>query len=164
MAMMPTGFGRRSNVFDPFSLDIWDPFEAFLPSPFNMSPRSLIPHDPTSSAILNPRFDWKETDNAHIIKADLPGLNKEDVKVELEEGSVLRISGERKKEVEEENEKWHRVERSHGKFVRRFRLPNNAKVDEVNATMENGVLTVTIPKGEVRKPVVKSIEVSGCDS
>ncbi|ERN12017.1 17.8 kDa class I heat shock protein [Amborella trichopoda] len=162
MALIPTGFGRRSHIFDPFSLDIWDPFEGFFPSPLSTaSPSSLIPQDPATSAILNARFDWKETDNAHIIKADLPGLTKEEVKVELVDGRVLQISGERKKEVEEKTDRWHRVERSLGRFLRKFRLPENGKVDEVKATMENGVLTVTVPKVEATKTDVKSIEISG---
>ncbi|KDP40796.1 hypothetical protein JCGZ_24795 [Jatropha curcas] len=98
---------------------------------------------------------------AHIFKADLPGIKKEEVKVEMEEGRILQISGERSKEQEEKNDKWHRIERSSGKFLRRFRLPENAKMDQVKATMENGVLTVTIPKEEEKKPQVKSIEISG---
>ena len=64
-------------------------------------------------------------------------------------------------EKEEKKEMWHRVERSSGKFLRRFRLPENAKMDQVKAAMENGVLTVTIPKAEVKKSDVKSIEISG---
>lgn len=74
-------------------------------------------------------------------------IKKEEVKVEVEEGRVLLNSGERRKEEEEEkNDKWHRLERSSGKFLRRFRLPEDAKMDEVKAAMENGVLTVTVPK------------------
>uniref|UniRef100_A0A6V7QWZ8 SHSP domain-containing protein n=1 Tax=Ananas comosus var. bracteatus TaxID=296719 RepID=A0A6V7QWZ8_ANACO len=83
---------------------------------------------------------------AHVFQADLPGLKKEEVKVEVEEGNVLRISGERTREQEEKTDTWHRVERSSGKFLRSFRLPDNAKTDEVKATMENGVLTVTVPR------------------
>ncbi|WOK93312.1 18.1 kDa class I heat shock protein [Canna indica] len=152
---------RRSNVFDPFSLDLWDPFQGF---PFDAF-RSLSENRPNfvsdTSAFANTRIDWKETPEAHVFKADLPGVKKEEVKVEVEEGRVLQISGERSKESEEKNDKWHRVERSSGKFLRRFRLPENAKVDQVKATMENGVLTVTVPKEEVKKPEVKSIEISG---
>ena len=81
--------------------------------------------------------------------------------MELEEGRVLQISGERSREKEEKNDKWHRVERSSGKFLRRFRLPENAKVDEVKAAMENGVLTVTVPKEQVKMPDVKAIDISG---
>ncbi|KAJ0046162.1 hypothetical protein Pint_06413 [Pistacia integerrima] len=142
--------GRRSNVFDPFSLDIWDPFEvANAPS----SARD-------TSAIANTRIDWKETPEAHVFQADLPGLKKEEVKVEVEDGGVLQISGERSRENEEKNDKWHRFERSSGKFMRRFRLTENAKMDQIKASMENGVLTVTVPKQEEKKPEVKSIEIS----
>ena len=105
-------------------------------------------------------MDWKETPEAHVFKANLPGLNKEEVKVEVEDDRVLQISGERKVEKEEKKDMWHRVERSSGKFLRRFRLPENAKMGEIKASMENGVLTVTVPKVEVKKPDVKSIEIS----
>ncbi|RVX13914.1 18.2 kDa class I heat shock protein [Vitis vinifera] len=88
-------------------------------------------------------------------------VKKEEVKVEVEEGRILQISGDRSVEKEEKNDKWHRVERSSGKFMRRFRLPENVKVDEVKAAMENGVLTVTVPKAEVQKPDVKAIDISG---
>ncbi|KAF9601355.1 hypothetical protein IFM89_019087 [Coptis chinensis] len=114
-----------------------------------------------TTQFANTRIDWKETPEAHIFKADLPGFKKEEVKVEVEEGRVLQISGERNKEKEEKNDTWHRVERKSGSFLRRFRLPENAKVDEVKASMENGVLTVTVPKEEVKKSEVKSVEISG---
>ncbi|KAL4610721.1 hypothetical protein ACB092_08G071500 [Castanea dentata] len=114
-----------------------------------------------TSALVNTRVDWKETPEAHVFKADLPGLKKEEVKVEVEDDKVLQISGERKVKKEEKKETWHRVERSSGKFLRRFKLPENAKMDQVKAAMENGVLTVTVPKVKVKKPDVKSIEISG---
>ncbi|KAF3960756.1 hypothetical protein CMV_014551 [Castanea mollissima] len=114
-----------------------------------------------TSALVITRVDWKETPEAHVFKADLPGLKKEEVKVEVEDDKVLQISGEQKVKKEEKKETWHRVERSSGKFLRRFKLPENAKMDQVKAAMENGVLTVTVPKVEVKKPDVKSIEISG---
>ncbi|KAG8390084.1 hypothetical protein BUALT_Bualt01G0047200 [Buddleja alternifolia] len=154
MSLIPSIFGnRRSNIFDPFSLDVWDPFEGF---PFS----GAVANRETSS-FAGARIDWKETPEAHVFKADLPGLKKEEVKVEVEDGSVLQISGERSSEKEEKNDTWHRVERSSGKFLRRFRLPENAKLDQVKAAMENGVLTVTVPKVEVKKPDVKAIDISG---
>ncbi|XP_023530020.1 18.2 kDa class I heat shock protein-like [Cucurbita pepo subsp. pepo] len=145
-SLIPSIFGgRRSNNSDPMSLslDVWDPF------------------DRETSAMANTRIDWKETPEGHIFKADLPGMKKEEVKVEVEEDRVLQISGERSKEKEEKNDKWHRVERSSGKFVRRFRLPENAKVEEVKASIENGVLTVRVPKTKEKKPEMRSIEISG---
>jgi len=148
---------RRSSVFDPFSLDLWDPFDSMF--------RSVVPSasasDSETAAFANARIDWKETPEAHVFKADLPGVKKEEVKVEVEDGNVLVISGERSREKEDKNDKWHRVERSSGKFLRRFRLPENAKTEEVKAGLENGVLTVTVPKAEVKKPEVKAIEISG---
>ncbi|KAL7201731.1 hypothetical protein ACSBR1_033431 [Camellia fascicularis] len=153
MYLIPSFFGsRRTNVMDPFSLDIWDPLDGLFN--FSISDRE-------TSQFANARIDWKETSEGHVFKADLPGLKKEEVKVEVEEGRILQISGERKKEQEEKNDKWHRIERSSGKFLRRFRLPENAKVEEVKASMENGVLTVTVPKVEEKKPEVKSIDISG---
>ncbi|XP_007016258.2 PREDICTED: 17.3 kDa class I heat shock protein [Theobroma cacao] len=157
MAMIPSFFGkRRGSIFDPFSLDLWDPFKDF---PFSSS--SLTTHAPEISAFANTRIDWRETPEAHVFKADLPGLRKEEVKLEIEDDRVLQISGERNVEKEDKNDTWHRVERSSGKFMRRFRLPENVKMDQVKASMENGVLTVTIPKEEVKKPDVKAIEISG---
>ena len=154
---------RRSNVFDPFSLDLWDPFEGF---PFgSVSSSSLFPSFPRTSsetaAFAGARIDWKETPEAHVFKADLPGVKKEEVKVEVEDGNVLVISGQRSKEEEDKNDRWHRVERSSGQFMRRFRLPEDAKVEQVKAGLENGVLTVTVPKAEGKKPEVKSIQISG---
>ena len=155
---------RRGNAFDPFSLDLWDPFEGFFP--FGSGDvRSLVPSLPRTSsetaAFAGARIDWKETPEAHVFKADVPGLRKEEVKVEVEDGNVLQISGERNKEHEEKNDRWHRVERSSGKFLRRFRLPDNAKADQIKASMENGVLTVTVPKEEAKKPQVRAVEISG---
>ncbi|XP_031482189.1 18.2 kDa class I heat shock protein-like [Nymphaea colorata] len=155
MSIIPSFFGRRSNVFDPFSLDVWDPFEGF---PFNT--RSLVGGG-EASAFVSTKVDWKETPEAHVFKADLPGLKKDDVKVEIDDGRVLQISGERCEEAEEKSDQWHCVERSRGRFLRRFQLPENARVDKVKATMENGVLTVTVPKQEVKKPKVKAIKISG---
>ncbi|EXC10632.1 hypothetical protein L484_025213 [Morus notabilis] len=160
MSLIPSIFGgRRTNVFDPVSLDIWDPFDGF----FNSALATVPPSARETSAFANTRIDWKETPEAHVFKADVPGLKKEEVKVEVEEGRILQISGERSKEQEEKNDKWHRVERSSGKFLRRFRLPENAKTDQVKASLENGVLTVTIPKEEEeeKKPEVKPVEISG---
>ncbi|KAL1542133.1 HSP20-like chaperones superfamily protein [Salvia divinorum] len=159
MSLIPSFFGnRRSNVFDPFSLDVWDPFEGF---PLSSAVANIPSSAREATAVANARIDWKETPEAHLFKVDVPGLKKEEVKVEVEDGCILQISGERSKEQEEKSDKWHRVERSSGKFLRRFRLPENAKLEQVKAAMEDGVLTVTVPKEEVKKPEVKAIDISG---
>lgn len=127
-----------------FGNEIFDPFLSMI----NKCP------------VLNTPADWKETLEAHVFIADLPGLNKEEVNVEVvDDGRVLQITGERKEEKGDENVKWHRGERFRGKFLRRFRLPENAKTDEVKASMENGVLTVTVPKQEPKKPERRVIEI-----
>uniref|UniRef100_A0A2P2KXS8 18.5 kDa class I heat shock protein-like n=1 Tax=Rhizophora mucronata TaxID=61149 RepID=A0A2P2KXS8_RHIMU len=159
MSLIPSFFSnRRSNVFDPFSLDIWDPFKDF---PFPSPSSGFFGGEPPVAFANAARIDWRETPEAHVFKADLPGIRKEEVKLEVEDDRVLQISGERNVEKEDKNDTWHRVERSSGKFLRRFRLPENAKVDHVKASMEDGVLTVTVPKFETKKPDVKAIEISG---
>ncbi|EMS67899.1 hypothetical protein TRIUR3_21260 [Triticum urartu] len=151
---------RRGDVFDPFSLDLWDPFDGF---PFGSGSGSIFPRTTSSdtAAFAGARIDWKETPEAHVFKADVPGLKKEEVKVEVDDGNVLQISGERNKEQEQKTDTWHRVERSSGKFLRRFRLPDNVKSEKIKAAMENGVLTVTVPKAEAKKPDVKPVQITG---
>ncbi|KAF9620391.1 hypothetical protein IFM89_011764 [Coptis chinensis] len=83
MSLIPSFFGGRRN--DPFSLDVWDPFQNF---PFNSSSLSF-PRSNKTTQFANTRIDWKETPETHIFKADLPGFKKEEVKVEVEEGRVL---------------------------------------------------------------------------
>uniref|UniRef100_A0ACD5TWS2 Uncharacterized protein n=1 Tax=Avena sativa TaxID=4498 RepID=A0ACD5TWS2_AVESA len=111
----------RSNVFDPFSLDLFDPFDGFPFGSGSSTGGDLVPHTSSeTAAFAGARIDWKETPEAHVFKADVPGLKKEEVKVEVEDGSILQISGERNKEQEEKTDTWHRQERSSGKFLRRF--------------------------------------------
>ncbi|GAB4827546.1 hypothetical protein Ancab_034430 [Ancistrocladus abbreviatus] len=163
MSMIPSFWGRRSNTFDPFSLDVWDPFDYCWP--FNdsnfgsFSGQWLSGFPAENSSFSGAQIDWKETPTAHVFKANLPGLRREEVKVEID-GRILQIRGERNKEEEEKGDAWHHVQRSSSRFMRRFRLPENAKVDEAKASVENGVLTVTVPK-EVETANIRSIEISG---
>lgn len=111
-------------------------------------------------AVMNTRIDWKETEDEHIITADLPGLSKTDVKVELEDRNTLKISGERKKEEVKEGDKWHRVERATGKFMRIFHLPDNVDTSKISAKFNNGILTLDIPKAKEMKQEPRSIEIA----
>jgi HSP20 family protein len=104
-----------------------------------------------------PLADITEDDREYVIKAELPELRKEDVKVTVENG-VLTISGERKFEKEEKKKKYHRVERGYGSFVRTFALPEDADANKVKAQFKQGILEVHLPKNEKAK--TKQIEVN----
>jgi HSP20 family protein len=98
-----------------------------------------------------PPMDLVETEDAYVLRADLPGLDEKDVSIEFED-NVLTISGERKAEHEEKREGYYRVERSSGAFSRALTLPEGIDVAAVKATFDKGVLEVRIPKPEERKP------------
>ena len=103
-----------------------------------------------------PSVDISETDGEYLIKAEIPDVKKEDVKVTVEDG-VLTIQGERKHEKEEKGTKFHRIERSYGTFVRTFSLPDVIDEEKVKADFKDGVLNLHLPKSEKAKP--KAIEV-----
>ena len=96
-------------------------------------------------------MDISEDDKEYLIKAELPEVKREDVKVTAEAGS-LTITGERKFEKEEKDKKYHRVERSYGSFVRNFSFPDDASPAKVSAEFKDGVLTVHLGKTEKAKP------------
>jgi HSP20 family protein len=104
----------------------------------------------------SPQVDITEDDKEYLIKADLPEMKKDEIKVNVENG-VLSVSGERKTEKEEKNKKFHRIERSYGTFMRSFALPEDADGTKVAAEFKEGVLRVHLPKSPVAKP--KAIEV-----
>ena len=103
-----------------------------------------------------PIVDISETDAEYLIKAELPEVKKEDVKVTVENG-VLTLQGERRQEKEDKGKKYHRVERSYGSFVRSFTLPESIDESGVKAEYKDGVLNLHLPKSEKVKP--KAIEV-----
>ena len=104
----------------------------------------------------SPAVDIAERDNEYVVKVELPGVNKDDVKITLE-SNILTIRGEKKQEKEEKGENSHRLERSYGSFQRSFTLPTIVKNDKIDAVYRDGILTVTLPKAEEAKP--KQIEV-----
>ncbi|KAJ4704552.1 Class I heat shock protein [Melia azedarach] len=132
------------------------------PKPWNDSYQHAQPQPPQSLTTI----DWNETPVSHVYKADLPGFKKHDVKVEVEDGKVLCISGEKKMEKEEKTDNWCRVERTSGKFVRRFQIPENSRIDKMTARMDKEQLVVTIPKKEIprkepKNPLARVIPITG---
>lgn len=103
-----------------------------------------------------PVVDISETDNGYHFEAELPGLDKEDVKISMND-QVLTISGEKKYENKDEKANCHRMERRYGKFERKFRINSEVLIDKIDAVFKNGVLSINVPKAEIAKP--KNIEV-----
>ena len=104
-----------------------------------------------------PAVDIREEDNCYLLSADIPGVNRKDVEITLEEG-VLTVKGERKTETEVTEEGYRRRERSYGSFLRQFTLPDTVDASNISASAEDGVLKITIPKQE--KPEARKITVS----
>lgn len=98
-----------------------------------------------------PAIDVVEEEDRYALRADLPGLTEEDVKIEVQDG-VLTVAGERSSESEQRKEGYHRIERSSGSFSRSLRLPRGVEADAIEASFANGVLEVSIPKPEQPKP------------
>jgi HSP20 family protein len=105
-----------------------------------------------------PAVDIEETDAAFVVKADLPDVKKEEIKVNLQDG-VLAIEGERRQEKEEKGKRFHKIEREYGKFVRRFAMPTEVDAANVKAEFKDGVLMVTLPKAPAAKPTLIDVKV-----
>jgi len=104
-----------------------------------------------------PSVDIKETDEALLVQAELPGIEKKDVHLEVKDG-ILTLTGERRYEKDVKEENVHRIERAYGRFSRSFSLPRNVDAGNIEATMKSGVLEVRLPKRESAKP--KSITIN----
>ena len=105
-----------------------------------------------------PSADISETDQEYVIRASLPAVKKEDVKVTVD-GGMITVKGERKQQKDDKSEKYHRVESFYGTFERSFSLPENINSDTIHCESKDGVLTVHIPKTEPRKAKPKQITV-----
>ena len=141
VALRTNGNGSRAAVArDPFTfareLLGWDPFYGTMTRP---------------SSAFTPAFEVKETKDAFVLKADVPGLEEKDLDIALHEG-VLTVSGSRASEERKEEESYAIYERQFGSFSRSFRLPEVADSEHVDAKLASGVLTLTIPKKAEAKP------------
>ena len=146
------------------SLIRWDPFKEMdelqrrFSNLFGLAPtrRPDGKQEAMTVAEWSPLVDITEDDKEYLIKAELPEVRKEEVKVSVENG-VLCITGQRKFEKEESNKRYHRIERAYGSFTRSFGVPDDADDTKVSAEFKDGVLTVRLPKSEKARP--KSIDV-----
>ena len=111
------------------------------------------------NAVWMPLTDISEDKDNFVLKLDLPGISKNDLKISYSDGQ-LSISGERKQEKETKDSKYHRVERAYGKYYRSFTLPSKIQEDKIDAEFKDGQLTITVPKAEEVKPKEISIKVN----
>ena len=135
----------------------WEPFRDLVTTQdrlnrlFNDTFARVFDGEEGSSRAWAPAVDIYETDANIVLKAELPGINPNDVEVRVEDGT-LYLKGQRKFEKEVKEENYHRVERSYGSFVRSFPLPNSVNADDAKAEYKDGVLALTLPKREEAKP------------
>ena len=141
----------------------WEPFRSMedyfgrMPSLFDRWQRQLDTNG-DSRLEWSPSVDISETDGEYLIRADLPAVKKEDVRVTFDDG-MITVSGERKQKKEEKGEKPHRVESFYGKFTRSFSLPINVDSTSIKAESRDGVLTVRIPKTGTEQKKATEIKV-----
>lgn len=135
----------RSNNLRNLQREIDRVFDSFFPSR-----RSDEPEESTK-AVWAPRVDLSETDNHYRMELDVPGMSRNDITISYQDNQ-LTVSGERREETTEEDSEYVRVERSFGHFYRSFRLPKTINAGDIEATYDNGVLTIEVPKAEESKP------------
>ena len=137
------------------TLSIWNPIHE-MDALFHNRLASVLGGEGQASVAWSPVVDIEETEHDYVIRAELPGMDKDKVKVTVEDG-VLTLSGERDLERTVEGKTYHRIERSHGTFSRSFTLPEESDAENVAAQFTNGVLAVRVAKREEALP--KLIEV-----
>jgi len=138
-----------SRTWDPWrtmrAMMGWDPFREMAAMP-SFEERGIT---------FNAPFDIKETKDAYLFKADLPGIKEKDLEVTMT-GNRLDVSGKREEEKEEKSDRYYSYERNYGSFSRSFTLPEGAEVDKLRASLDQGVLTITVPK----KPDVQAKKIA----
>ena len=143
----------------------WEPFRDLLASQrefdrlFREAFSPALAEGEVSTRTWAPPVDIYENGDSLVLKAELPGINPDDVEIRVED-NTLYLKGERKFEKEVKEQNYHRVERTYGTFTRTFTLPNSVDADKVNASYKDGVLTLTMPKKEEAKPKTIKINVT----
>jgi HSP20 family protein len=150
----PTVAGPTESSWDPWrtmrALLSWDPFREMAPFP-TFEERGMT---------FAPAFDVKETSDSYQFKADVPGIQDNDLEVTLT-GNRLTVGGKREQEREDRSHRYYAYERSYGSFSRSFTLPDGADADKLRASLEHGVLTLTVPKKPEVQPKKIAVKAEG---
>jgi HSP20 family protein len=142
----------------------WDPFRDLntlqdrMNRLFDDAGRGWRNDEPAATTTWSPAVDIYETEGEIVVKAELPGMDRKDIALHLE-NNVLTIRGERKFEKETKEDNYHRIERSYGTFSRSFSIPTTVDEEKIRADYKEGVLKVALPKKEQAKP--KQIQIAG---
>jgi HSP20 family protein len=157
-SLMPL-FGRSGRSM----ADADDPFHSLrkdMERLFEGFPRALGMAEPDENGFFSPEVDLLETDKGLELKADLPGISKDDIKLEIVDDMVmLKAEKRQEKEEKDEEKQYHLVERAHGSYMRRFRLPFAIDEDAVEARHDDGVLTVVLPRSKAAEAARKTIPI-----
>ncbi|MDN7887990.1 Hsp20/alpha crystallin family protein [Burkholderia cepacia] len=157
----PTGEQWRASWPDIprlFSRDPWRAMEAFFHDPFAGGGALERWFGDFSSSRFQPRIDVVDEGQVLRVTAELPGMEREDLKLSVEDGAIV-LRGEKKQDVRSEENGCYRLERAHGSFVRTIPMPENADPDHTLAKFDNGVLTLTVPKSEPVQSASRSIDI-----
>ena len=141
--------------WQPKPMNVFDDMDTMIHSFFNTDCNFPV----RDTRNWSPAVDVKETDNSFVLTADIPGLTKKDIKVNVANGK-LSISGERSYETEQENDNYHYRERRFGTFDRSFNLPDTVDEENISASFKNGILSIQLPKHEVEIPKDRLIKIS----
>jgi HSP20 family protein len=139
---------------DPFRelLNLRDDMDRFFDTFFGRTPKE-------AEGGWSPTVDIEEDNENYLVKAELPGIIKDDIKISVR-GNLITLSGERRYTSETKMKTFHRIERSYGKFSRTIALPSDVDSDTVKATYKDGILTVTLPKPVSTKPTEIEVEIT----
>lgn len=140
-------------------LKVWEPFGGFKPFHGDLNNWFDEVEGALDRSAWHPKVDVFETADSFKLKADLPGVAKEDIKIDINNGT-LSLKGEKKFEEKVEKENYLRVERSYGTFTRSFSLSENVNTENITANYKDGVLEITLPKKEEAKPKEITVEVN----
>ena len=141
--------------WQPKPMNVFDDMDSMIHSLFNTDWN----FSPRNTQDWSPAVDVKETDNSFVLSADIPGLTKKDIKINVANGR-LSICGERSFETDQENDNYHYRERQFGSFDRSFNLPDTVDEENISASFKNGILNVLLPKHENILPKEREIKVS----